>query len=167
MSSFDILHKIRSFFPEIDYSIIIEEDSLIKILKKTTESECIHFIINDNYIYIESLNRCDNISGTKILNNIYKLAQQLGNIKYIQLVDDSYILKCNKRISLATIKILTTGQSWYNKLEYKSKNIKNELISNKKIIDEPYIDFITKIPNLLIISYEKEYLKNIESNKKV
>jgi hypothetical protein len=165
MSYSDIPHEIKNFFPESEYNIVIEY-SVIKISKKDPVLDCIQFKIMNEHIYITSLNRCGEISGTILLDNIYKLAQKLPNIKNIQLYDESYILKCNKRISLATIKILTTGQSWYNKLEYTSKNIKNELISNKKIIDEPYIDFITKIPNLLIISYEKEYLKNIESNKK-
>ena len=162
-----IWHKIISFFPEIDYSIVIEEDSLIKIFKKNTESKCIHFIINDDYIYIESLNRCDNISGTKILNNIYKLAQQLGNIKYIQLEDESYILKCNKKISLATIKILTTGKSWYNKLEYKSENYENELELNQQIIEKKYIDFKKEILLLSNKSFKQKYLQQINEKQYV
>ena len=83
-------------------------------------------------IYIKSLNRCGDISGTTLLNKIFNLAQKLQNI---QLYDESYILKCNKIISLATIKILTTEISWYNKLSYKSENYENELISNIQIID--------------------------------
>ena len=161
--SFDIHDKIKRFFPQIDYTIV-QEYSVIKISKKDPVSDCIQFKIMDDHIWIKSLNRCGEISGPILLDNIYKLAQLLSNIQNIQLYDESYILKCNKRISLKTIKILTTGQTWYNKLGYKSKNYEEELISNKIIIDKPYIEFIHNIHSLLITTYKKEYLTQIDLN---
>lgn len=119
-------------FPQIDYTIV-KEYLVIKIYKKVPVSNCIQFEIKNDHIYIKSLNRCGDIYGTTLLNKIFNLAQELQNIQNIQLYDESYILKCNKIISLATIKILITGQSWYNKLGYKSENYENKLISNKQI----------------------------------
>jgi len=157
------INIINRIFSESEYNIVTDY-SVIKISKKDPVLDCIQFKIMNDYIWIKSLNKCGEISGTTLLNNIYKLAQLLPNIQNIQLYDESYILKCNKRISLATIKILTTGQSWYNKLEYKSKNYENELILNKIKINKPYIDFIQEIHILLIKTYNEEYLTTIKSN---
>jgi len=170
-----IMETIKSVFPETEYTVTLEYSVIkysvikylvIKISKKTLISDCIYFKIYDDHIHIELLNRCGDITGTTLLNKIFYLAKKLPQIKYIQLEDKSYILKCNEKISLATIKILTIGQSWYNEHGYKSKYFERELESNKKIINKKYRDFKIEIKQLLITSYNEEYLKNIKLNDK-
>jgi len=69
------------------------------------------------------------------------LAQQIPNMAYIKLDDGSNIKMCGQQIQLYTLKILTTGQSWYNKYGYGSYDIEDEILNNKKIINMPYERF--------------------------
>jgi hypothetical protein len=143
------IQKINKFFPEAKYTIEIND--LIKISNKNINTECIEFYITSYYIYIKSVKRCGDITGTVLLENIFKLAQELLNIEYIELIDESGILICEEIISLRTIKILTTGQSWYNKLGYKSTNYIKELEFNSKIIKQKYKSFIESIPSAITL----------------
>jgi len=61
-------------------------------------------------------------------------------VEYITLMDSSNIRICDVSISLAQLKILTTGQSWYNHFGYKTKwhdaNVAhNAVIINTRIDD--------------------------------
>ena len=71
----DMSLKIKNLFPQIDYTIV-QEYSVIKISKKDPVSDCIQFKIMHDHIWIKSLNRCGEISGPILLDNIYKLAYQ-------------------------------------------------------------------------------------------
>jgi hypothetical protein len=163
------METIKSVFPENVYTVTLEYSVIkflvIKISKKNPISDCIYFKIYNDHIHIESINRCGDITGNTLLKKIFDLAQKLPQIQYIHLEDKSYILKCNKKISLATIKILTKGQSWYNEHGYKSKFTESELESNKIIINKKYRDFKTELYQLLITLYNEEYLKNIKLNE--
>jgi hypothetical protein len=156
----ETIQKIKSIFPETEYMIVIE-NLVIKISKKESKSECISFIIEDTYIHIYNLDRCDDIRGPQLLTNIFNLAQQLTNIEYIKLSDFSQISIYTNDISLSIIKILTTGHSWYNSIGYKSTDYKNEKKENKIIIETQYNDFIGIVFELLITKYLHEIDKNI------
>ena len=151
---------IRSVFPEELYTIHIDNCN-VKIYKKNSNTLCILFTIKDNHIYISSLNRCHDIRGYQSLINIFNLAQQLQNIEYIKLIDASEILICANEISLTTIKILTTGHSWYNSLGYKSKNYENEQRVNQIIIEKEYNKFLDTVLESLITKYSQNLVKNI------
>jgi hypothetical protein len=73
------------------------------------------------------------------------LAERMSNIKYIELTDVSQIKICGKPISLYILKILTTGQSWYNKHGYFSKHHTAEIGHNESIINKPYEEFINTV----------------------
>jgi hypothetical protein len=151
------IQKINKFFTEAKYTIEINGLGLIKISNKNIKTECIEFYITSYYILIQSVKRCGDITGTVLLENIFKLAQELLNIEYIELIDESGILICEEIISLRTIKILTTGQSWYNKLGYKSTNYIKELEFNSKIIKQKYKSFIESIPSAIPLFVNKIY----------
>jgi hypothetical protein len=160
----ETIQKIKSIFPETEYMIVIE-NLIIKISKKESKSECISFIIEDTYIHIYYLYRCDDIRGPQLLTNIFNLAQELTNIKYIQLNDVSQISIYTNDISLSIIKILTTGHSWYNNIGYKSTDYENEKKKNKIIIETQYNDFIGIVFELLITKYLQEIDKNMKIKK--
>lgn len=112
------------------------------------ENECItyHTYINDNKqcLHIDSLHRCSDSSGTKLIKLIEKLAKK-ANIQYISLWDVSRLKpkECeNINIKLANLHILATGESWYNKLGYKSPDYDDEHAHNKLLIQS---DFVTKL----------------------
>jgi len=157
---------IRSVFPEELYTIHIDNCN-VKIYKKNSNALCILFTIKDNHIYISTLNRCDDIRGYQSLINIFNLAQQLQNIEYIRLIDASEILICANEISLTTIKILTTGHSWYNSLGYKSKNYENEQRVNQIIIEKEYNKFLDTVLESLITKYSQNLAKNIRIKEKL
>jgi len=81
----------------------------------------------------------------------------LPDIKYIELLDASEIKICSNLLSLSTIKILTTGQSWYNSQGYFSENHESEKIHNESIINMKYEEFID-------IVYEKDFERFKQTN---
>lgn len=99
-----------------------------------------------------------------------------SRVKYIKLEDGSSIHVCDVDIDLRYLKILTTGESWYNSFGYKSVNhdanvAHNAVIINKpmhlllsELVDQQYFDqaYITKIkarfPELSTDLTVKEYV---------
>jgi hypothetical protein len=70
------------------------------------------------------------------------------NIPYITdigLQDGSEIYFCDYRFSLAILKILTNGHSWYNSFGYISKDYDMEKSHNMRIIELSCIDFIEEL----------------------
>ena len=173
---------IKSVFPKI-----VIEDNFIKIFEQNTniinsflelfinnknkaKKECFQFEIKDDHIYIHWLSKCGIIKGPEFLDKILILATKLNKkkkrIKCIKLVDASTKTICNNivdinTICLRTIKILSTGESWYNNHGYYSKNYEKEKKLNKEIIEKKYIDFLNilndKFENLLFKKYNQQY----------
>ena len=103
---------------------------------------------NDNFINVDLLNKCKNIAtGSEILEKIKTIGKKL-KCKYIKLIDGSAIvfeIKNSEKyyiISLAYLKILIDGQSWYNKMGFISNNFTNETSYNDKIRKIPIMEFI-------------------------
>ena len=159
----------RVFSPKI---ITIEDKKLIKIIDLESHNICGSFVIYPDYIYIKRLDKCGSTSGTELLQMYDTLAQQLPNIKYIELEDRSEIEICKQKINLYILKILTTGQSWYNSKGYFSKNYESERSHNESIINKPYEEFIDTVykKDLELFTDEnsiEEYKKHIERHKKI
>ena len=108
----------------------------------TNYDSCGLFVIYPDHINIERLDKCGDTKGTELLQMYDKLVEQMPNIKYIELVDVSKIEICSNLISLYIIKILTTGQSWYNSQGYYSKEHESEKIHNESKINMNYEEFI-------------------------
>jgi hypothetical protein len=71
---------------------------------------------------ILSLSKCGENNGNRLLTLVDELVQSIKFIEYIMLTDASNIRKCDVRLGLNKLKILTseTGESWYNRWGYKS-----------------------------------------------
>jgi len=65
------------------------------------------------------------------------LAPPWSRVKYIKLEDGSSIHVCTVDIDLRYLKILTTGESWYNSFGYKSLNHDANVAHNAVIINKP------------------------------
>jgi len=63
-----------------------------------------------------------------------KLMELLPECKQITLQDMSYITRCSMEINLAKLKILETGQSWYNQFGYKQPSYDRDTKFNSKYI---------------------------------
>lgn len=145
---------IRSVFS--DKNVTIEDKKRIKI-RTQDGKDCVTVYLYPDFIYISSIEKCGNISGSELLKMFDTLAERMSNIKYIELTDVSQIKICGKPISLYILKILTTGQSWYNKHGYFSKHHTAEIGHNESIINKPYEEFI----NIVYKEEEEERNKGI------
>jgi hypothetical protein len=109
-------------------------------------NECFTMKISEKEMFISKLKFPNEIGcklkGPYILNKMYQIASFL-QLKSIFLDDYSKIYFKDKGplfIDLAAFKILTDGESWYNKHCFYSKNYKNEIILNKNLRKEEASD---------------------------
>lgn len=159
----------RVFSPKI---IEINHPPNINIIDLESDDICGLFVIYPDHIYIKRLDKCGSTSGTELLQMYDTLAQQMPSIKYIELEDASKIEICKQKINLYILKILTTGQSWYNSKGYFSKHYESERSHNETIINKQYEDFIDTVykKNLELFTDENSiegYKKHIERHKKI
>ena len=144
---------IKSVFPT---SVITGSVFKVPNPLDSSNKHCLEVSIKSNeFIYIDYLNNCGIINGTTLLQNMNILAQILPNIQFILLDDASKIFMCKKEISLATIKILTKGISWYNSYGFLSENYHDEVEHNKKKINMSYSEFKDEVYRLYIEQFKK------------
>ena len=122
MSDGRIQNAIHSVFGSENVSIKLNRPILVFI--KKPESSCIYLELhiyeeNQNNIHVHALDNCEEEKkGRELLMLVEDLAQRIGS-KQITLLDASRIKLNNfQSVSLKTLYILTTGQSWYNSLGY-------------------------------------------------
>jgi hypothetical protein len=108
------------------------------------------YIEQSNKIYLDELNKCGNYSGTEVIKVIETFAKE-NNYIQISLFDQSRIIPANGSwrcyISLAPLHILSTGNTWYNKLGYVSENYSKELAHHTQMIKKPFINFLHEMNN--------------------
>jgi len=86
----------------------------------------------------------DERNGASLMRLIDRLAESIPFVEYITLMDASNIMICDISISLAQLKILTTGQSWYNHFGYKTKSHDANVAHNEVIINTSVDDVMRK-----------------------
>jgi len=152
-----------------DKNVTIDSEEYIIITTK--DGRCAIFCLYPDHIYIDSLSKCGSTSGGDLLTMIYTIAKEMPkNIKYIELVDASQIKICSTKISLRTLKILTTGQSWYNSHGYYSENYDSEKTHNEEIINMNYENFIDIVYKKRLEKFKSEnsieQLRNLLESRK-
>ena len=149
----ELKDPIFTFFPETQYVISFEETEhhgRIIHIKDLSEKNCLHIIFHtshnsgNDYIELFKLNRC-HFQGSANLETLIKYAKYLKNtlkinLDKIYLEDRSIIPDTNIRLWL--LSILTTGESWYNRIKFKSGDYENEKEHNSNIIEMNIMDFI-------------------------
>jgi hypothetical protein len=114
--------NIEKFFPSTEF-----ENSRVQIsIFDKKKEHCVDVIIkyNDNELFVDQLTKCGKSSGADLLKRVELFAQSLpSTITKITLNDASRISLCSNYLicSLTNLSILTTGESWYNKLGYRSE----------------------------------------------
>jgi hypothetical protein len=145
-----------------------------------------HFIEDEDddgtVLYISKIFKCGDGKYTReVIKLIETMAKSIpvppwSLVKYIKLGDNSSIHVCTMSIDLRYLKILTTGESWYNSFGYKSLDHDANVAHNAGIINQPmdwllselvgqeYIDqkyinkFKARFPELSIELTVKEYV---------
>ena len=135
------IKTIKRIFSGKDINITNE----IEIHISEKGEDCALFIIYPDHIYIEALHKCGATTGNNLLEKFDILVSEIPNMTYVRLVDDSNIELCGRKIKLYTLKILTTGQSWYNSKGYVSDNNDDQKTVNARIINMPYEEFRDKL----------------------
>ena len=82
---------------------------------------CFNMKIANGDAHILTITKQNKMSGTQIMRQIRKLAQDYPSLNIRRFIIDHDVswLKIQKTsISLSVLSILTTGQSWYNKIGY-------------------------------------------------
>jgi hypothetical protein len=119
-------------------SIIEKNETTCIVFRVYMDPENI-FIPGSKLIVIDSLGRCgvvgDERTGTVLLQKVNELALSLPEYKYIKLTDASTVELCDSvTVSLAHLKILTKGLSWYNSHGYFSENHESDHAHNSLFI---------------------------------
>lgn len=117
-------------------------------------------------LYISKIFKCGDGKYTReVIKLIETMAKTISappwsRVKYIKLEDGSSIHVCTVDIDLRYLKILTTGESWYNSFGYKSLNHDANVAHNAAIINEPMDCVLSKL-------FDQEYIdqKYIEKFK--
>ena len=116
------------------------------------KKECLHLELNDdNSLRVQSLQKCPDTSGSATMIKLEKIGKEMG-LDRIELADGQWLeLECGKAktfsILVKYINILADGESWYNKLGYKSKSHEAELKHNKSIGQMNAGVFVQKVIN--------------------
>ena len=135
------IETIKRIFSGKDINITNE----IEIHISEKGEDCALFIIYPDHIYIEALHKCGTTTGNNLLEKFDILASEIPNMTYVRLDDDSNIQMCGREIKLYTLKILTTGQSWYNSKGYVSDNNDDQKTVNARVINMQYEEFRDKL----------------------
>ena len=158
-NNYDIDDVIQRIFPNDVFMTKKNKSPLNGNLKFTIRDKsqkfCIIFtIINDDLISVDDLTKCNSGSGTELLHKVEQFAREIGIFKII-LEDASKITTpCEKdRVSLQMLSILTTGESWYNKLGYMCENQDEINSHNNSIIQMKFSDVIDMVHEIIEIQH--------------
>jgi hypothetical protein len=152
------------FGPEFQISHSIPKKMFkIKAAHSTGEDFCAKVGIYHNEMYIESLGKCGEHSGTKILRNLLQVAKCL-KLEHIFLEDASKIKSSSSgkecAFDLWVLHILTTGQSWYNKHGFISDYCENEFAHNSQVLNTTLGNFIN---TYFKSEFKEKYINGVES----
>jgi hypothetical protein len=100
-------------------------------------------------LHIDSLAKCgpnhDLRSGTMLLNMVDALTRLIPECKTITLQDASTVRRCSYKIDLASLTILLTGISWYNRLGYKQRTYESDKEHNHRLGNMRINDAVTEL----------------------
>lgn len=123
---------------------------------------------NETVLFVSRIQKCggDERSGNALVKLIDGLVESISEVKYIELEDGSSITICRDtrwgdiEVSLAHLKILTNGLSWYNSLGYKSLTHAADVLHNEGIINTPMNDLLPEI-------YDEDGFEKFKRNAKI
>ena len=112
-------------------------------IKSKDNSYCLRLWVDleEGTLEVASLEKCnagDAGKGNALLHRVNELASSIPEIHSIKLYDASEITLCDVIIHFSTLRILTTGISWYNSHGYFSENRAENFEHNQSIITQPF-----------------------------
>jgi hypothetical protein len=125
-------------------------------------------------LYISKVFKCSD--GMPLTRDVIKLIEDMvksipdppwSRVKYIKLEDGSSINVCpgqnssGMNIDLRYLKILTTGESWYNSFGYKSLNHDDNVAHNAVIINKPMHQLLSELVDQQY--FDPEYIEKFKA----
>ena len=113
-------------------------------------------------LYISHIRKCGD--GKPLTRDMIKMIETMAKnspvppwslVEYIKMKDGSSIHVCTVDIDLHYLKILTTGESWYNSIGYKSLKHDADVAHNAVIINRPMHELLSKL-------YDEEYIEKFK-----
>lgn len=125
-----------------------------KYIVKDIIGHCIELILDIDIIHVLNLNRCE-MNGTTIIERTVLFANT-NNFKEIILDDQSYLtIRLSQgdeyfdfRVDLASLSILATGESWYNRLGFRQENYNKDIVRWNDIRNKTFIELLDELYSL-------------------
>jgi hypothetical protein len=132
----------------------------------TTVASPMYALIHYTTMSLEKITRCDGKSGKEILQTWIAFARDIG-IKKIELMDAAIIYipgeeygKSECGISLSALLLLSKGESWYERMGFRSRSYEEDHKQNEVIRSLDFPQFIELVANRLGVSAES-YLDRV------
>jgi hypothetical protein len=138
------MEDIKDFFSEPKFSIVPDKNTNKTVtVKDEINRACLKITLRTEMLEVNNLDKCKNISGTDILKNIIRYAKH-KRVPKICLFDESNVMVCDGdiKIPLSSLKILSTGESWYNSFGFKSDYYEEEIKQNREFISKKFKDVV-------------------------
>jgi len=139
--------KLSTIFKVEDGFEIIMNPVNRHIFINNTSSLCLELfidIVDDNkYVIVKLLKKCNGLegSGTNSMTKLKLFANKFDYIVVIESDDSEIITRDGFEFSIKLLYILSTGITWYNKLEFYEKNEKEYTIVLNEFIQKPINEF--------------------------
>ena len=113
-------------------------------------------------LYISNIRKCGD--GKPLTRDMIKMIETMAKtspippwsrVEYIKMEDGSSIHVCTVDIDLRYLKILTTGESWYNSFGYKSLDHDADVAHNADFINNPMGELLSKL-------YDEAYIEKFK-----
>jgi hypothetical protein len=129
----EIINVLKFNFDNQNFNIKHNIDNTIIVVNVCRDETCLELqLIGKNTVYIELLQKCESMKGSKLLQIMNYIAMS----NEIVLFDESYlILSGGVRLDLAMFKILTQGISWYNQYGYVSQTHEIDIQKNRALLN--------------------------------
>lgn len=143
-----IRELIRDYFPEFSEGTRVKEGHIFLTCPASLDPNPnpdpnpdpndIHFHITDNHMVLHYLRRCSKISGKDILQRIITIGRHLS-LDRIKL-EDASLIRCD--FPLYTLSMLQHGETWYNRMGFRSADYEENKKINEALRQENWEDFV-------------------------
>jgi hypothetical protein len=142
----EIRALVQHHFPEFSEGTRVKEGHVFLTCPASTDPNSdpnpdpnfIHFHITDNHMVLHYLRRCSEIRGKDILQRIIAIGRALS-LDRIKL-EDASLIRCD--FPLYTLSMLQHGETWYNRMGFRSADYEENKKINEALREEKWEDFV-------------------------
>jgi hypothetical protein len=135
---------VEHYFPECTEGTRVKEGHVFLTCPASANPDpnpdpnVIHFHITDNHMVLDYLRRCSELRGKDILQRIITIGRRLS-LDRIKL-EDASLIRCD--FPLYTLSMLQHGETWYNRMGFRSADYEENKKINETLRQEKWEDFV-------------------------